>query len=118
MSVRQPVLRPFMVPLHLQIGAQALICESIAPGGIFQSPVRIRIPPQTWTHDGRTAPVYLVSNGDYTTSSPDTRFYAGQADPSDSSHFTIRYECKGATDTIDGYLDDEGLISLQPRNEQ
>jgi hypothetical protein len=34
------------------------------------------------------------------------RVYAGQADPADPSHFTIRYEVDGRPGTIDGHLTD------------
>ena len=35
------------------------------------------------------------------------RFYAGQPDPDDESHFTITYEMSGKKGTIDGWLKDE-----------
>jgi len=34
------------------------------------------------------------------------RIYAGQADPIDASHFTIRYVEDGKTRMVDGYLED------------
>jgi hypothetical protein len=42
------------------------------------------------------------------------RFFAGQADPNDESHFTIDYELDGRPGTIDGYLWDAGVV-LTPR---
>jgi hypothetical protein len=36
------------------------------------------------------------------------RFYAGQPDPHDSAHFTIRYELDGKAGAIDGRLNDAG----------
>jgi hypothetical protein len=36
------------------------------------------------------------------------RIYAGQIDPADPSHFTIRYEQWGQTDVVDGRLDPTG----------
>jgi hypothetical protein len=36
------------------------------------------------------------------------RIYAGQIDPTDPSHFTIRYEQWGQTDVVDGRLDPTG----------
>jgi hypothetical protein len=36
------------------------------------------------------------------------RFYAGQVDPADASHFTIRYELGGKAGLIDGRLNDAG----------
>ena len=34
------------------------------------------------------------------------RIYAGQADPADPTHFTIRYVVNGKTAVIDGYVGD------------
>jgi hypothetical protein len=45
----------------------------------------------------------------------DIRIYAGQVDPADGSHFTIRYEHRGTTGTADGYLRADGRIDLKPR---
>ena len=42
------------------------------------------------------------------------RFYAGQPDPNDSSHFTIAYQLDGRAGTIDGWMRNEGL-ELKPR---
>jgi hypothetical protein len=46
---------------------------------------------------------------------PNMRIYAGQIDPNDPSHFTIRYEMWGQTDVLDGYLDDNDRVTLKPR---
>jgi len=42
------------------------------------------------------------------------RFYAGQPNPADPSHFTITYELDGAKSTIDGRLKDDGTVELKP----
>ncbi len=42
----------------------------------------------------------------------DIRIYAGQPDPADPSHFTIRYEHAGQTHMIHGYLCPDGSIEL------
>ncbi len=70
-----------------------------------------------------TAPRGLPSsfnwNGDIRNShSPQNlRIYAGQLDPADPSHFTIRYEQWGQSDILDGWLDDNGGgIHVAPRN--
>lgn len=42
------------------------------------------------------------------------RFYAGQVDVADPSHFTIRYEHDGVPGTIHGNLKDDGFIELKP----
>jgi hypothetical protein len=43
------------------------------------------------------------------------RLYAGQPDPADDSHFTIRYELNGKSDIIDGWLMSDETVNLQVR---
>ncbi len=43
------------------------------------------------------------------------RVYAGQSDPIDQSHFTIAYEIDRNKDIIDGYLQDDGSVTLTCR---
>ena len=43
------------------------------------------------------------------------RFFPGQPDAADRSHFTIAYQLDGTDGVIDGWLKDEGVI-LRPRN--
>jgi hypothetical protein len=45
----------------------------------------------------------------------DIRIYAGQVDPADASHFTIRYESGGKTNIADGNLGDDGEVHLAAR---
>ena len=45
------------------------------------------------------------------------RFFAGQPDPNDASHFTIAYQADGRDGVIDGWLKDNGLV-LRPREAQ
>jgi hypothetical protein len=47
---------------------------------------------------------------------PNVRIYAGQPDPADPSHFTIRYEMWGKDDIIDGYLQDDDYVRIKQRN--
>jgi hypothetical protein len=47
---------------------------------------------------------------------PRVRVYAGQIDPQDASHFTIRYEMWGQSDVLDGWLNDHDAVRLQQRN--
>jgi hypothetical protein len=47
---------------------------------------------------------------------PRVRYYAGQADPLDESHFTIVYEADNAPGTIDGWLDDSDAVTLDPKD--
>jgi hypothetical protein len=43
------------------------------------------------------------------------RIFAGQPDPNDESHFTIRYELDGKSNVIDGWLMSDDSVKLQPR---
>ncbi len=43
------------------------------------------------------------------------RIFAGQSDPADPSHFTIRYQIWGLEDVIDGRLTGAETIVLTPR---
>jgi hypothetical protein len=47
---------------------------------------------------------------------PMVRMYAGQPDPRDASHFTIRYQMWGQEDILDGRLDDSDDVTLTPRH--
>lgn len=47
----------------------------------------------------------------------DIRIYAGQPDPADASHFTIRFEMGGAIHTVDGYLNVGGRVTMKWRHE-
>jgi len=44
------------------------------------------------------------------------RLFAGQPDPVDESHFTIRYELDGKPNIIDGWLMPDDTVKLEPRN--
>ncbi len=62
-----------------------------------------------YTYDG-------VYHGKSPITAPLVRIYAGQADPADASHFTIRYQMWGQTDVVDGWLRDDESVELVPRN--
>jgi hypothetical protein len=47
---------------------------------------------------------------------PLVRMYAGQPDPADASHFTIRYQMWGQEDVLDGRLKDDDSVTLTPRH--
>ena len=47
---------------------------------------------------------------------PQLHIYAGQPDPADGSHFTIRYQIWGQEDVMDGYLVNNDTVTLKPRN--
>ena len=43
------------------------------------------------------------------------RLFAGQSDPVDTSHFTIKYGLVGQTGTIDGWLQDDDKVKIKVR---
>jgi hypothetical protein len=43
------------------------------------------------------------------------RLFTGQCDPANLAHFTIGYECDGKRGTIDGWLQSDDTILLEPR---
>jgi hypothetical protein len=47
---------------------------------------------------------------------PLVRMYAGQPDPADPSHCTIRYQMWGQEDVLDGKLNDDDTVTLIPRH--
>ena len=44
------------------------------------------------------------------------RFFAGQPDPNDASHFSIDYEVEGEKGTIDGWLQDNDTVKMEVRD--
>lgn len=46
----------------------------------------------------------------------ENRIFSGVHDPADASHFTIDYILWGISDTIDGWLRDDGTVSLRARH--
>ena len=71
-----------------------------------------------------TKPPVYVSQGMFAYSGPGpaypagslrTRAYAGQVDPVDASHFTVRYEMSGTSHILDGWLRDNDHVELKPR---
>jgi hypothetical protein len=45
------------------------------------------------------------------------RIYAGQPDPADASHFTMRYEIGNRHGLIDGWLRDDDTVVIEPREQ-
>jgi hypothetical protein len=43
------------------------------------------------------------------------KFFTGQPDPSDQSHFTFDYELDGQRHTCDGWLNNSGFLIVSPR---
>jgi hypothetical protein len=66
------------------------------------------------------APLELCDSAEYidTKARPRTlalRWYAGQCDPSDGSHFTIDFRLDGNPGVLDGWLRDDDTVRLQVR---
>jgi hypothetical protein len=73
--------------------------------------------PANWTQSvGETFRGYAfdVMSG-YPLHPPLIRVYAGQPDPNDPAHFTIRYQMWGQEDLLDGRLLDDDQVTLKPR---
>ena len=74
----------------------------IRPGSAVRSPK---------TLDERSAAV----PDDQISSAAHVRFFAGQPDPADLSHFTISYEADGRRGRLDGWLRDDDTVKLEFR---
>ncbi|HTW95552.1 MAG TPA: hypothetical protein VMD30_12195 [Tepidisphaeraceae bacterium] len=76
--------------------------------------------PATWrqaaTPVGLTGSIDLDVLSGYPRRPPLIRVYAGQIDPNDAAHFTIRYQMWGEADTLDGRLLDDDVVTLTPRH--
>jgi len=42
-------------------------------------------------------------------------WFAGQPDPTDDSHFTIRFELNGKPGIVDGWLKDDDTVAIETR---
>jgi hypothetical protein len=75
------------------------------------------IAPGTWSSlPGWTAhPMMIDVLSSFPRHPPLVRMFAGQVDPDDASHFTIRYQMWGKEDVLDGRLDDSDRFTLTPR---
>jgi hypothetical protein len=61
------------------------------------------------------SPMHRICSGP--TTPERIRFFAGQPDPVDASHFTIGYEMAGARGSVDGWLDADGRrVRLEVRD--
>ncbi|MDQ3441781.1 MAG: hypothetical protein M3478_15675 [Planctomycetota bacterium] len=90
-----------------------LLATTIEPGTPDAAPVRrdsrelsLRLPPSDATV--YASPRKTIRRG------RSVRIFAGEVDPDDASHFTIRYDVGGTPGVIDGWLHDDGVL-LKPR---
>ena len=89
--------------------------DSFVPGYNY---VASATTPATWSGQ-RTVPRPWFTEFQSTSRTPRhpplVRVFAGQPDPSDRAHFTIRYQMWGQEDVLDGRLRDDDQITLTPR---
>ena len=108
----------FMHELRNAAGIRRLVLVERGPNRgfapIFEYPFGLDVSvfePATWSSGlKRMNTAYGVDwNGPATDpSTKGLRFYAGQLDPADAGHFTIRYDLEGKSGVIDGRLNDAG----------
>jgi hypothetical protein len=86
------ILRGDSIP-YLDIAELPLDCEALIAGNWRNNP--------SWASGGRSwdGPVSVPVR-------QRIRIYAGQADPRDPTHFTVRYVQNGKPAVVDGYVDD------------
>jgi hypothetical protein len=106
-------------------GSRRLVCVRYLPQSPTFSPAFVAgydydsdvLIPATWTRPAarvaRGSAFSVLSN--IPRHPPRVRMYAGQPDPADPTHFTIRYEMWGQSDVLDGYLDNNDGVTLKPR---
>ena len=96
-------------------GAQRLVCITFDRMSLGRESVEteelsaISIEVESLWKDANTH-IFILHGGDVGWQSPPAgtlRFYAGQADPSDQSHFTIVFESQGKKGMLDGWLLDD-----------
>jgi len=114
--------------LHERIspaGHHRLVYVSYAPSTVDFQPEFIAgynyetsaVSPATWTTPLSFAQRFYAIDvlSGYPPTPPLVRVYAGQPDPTDPAHFTVRYQIWGQEDTLDGRLQDDDQITLTPR---
>ena len=117
-----PVAVAFLGQRISPAGHRRLVCVEFAPGRDFlpsfgRSNYAVAVTPATWT----TPPSSPVRQGyfdgavTFESPLPSMRIYAGQPDPKDASHFTIRYQMMSRQDFIDGWLKDDDSVNLHLR---
>ena len=115
--------------LHERIssaGHRRLVCVNYAPDTDTFTPGFIQaynyeacvISPATWKRPITCAPGSYTVNvkSSWPPRPPLMRVYAGQVDPADPAHFTIRYQMWGQEDMLDGRLQDDDQVTLTPRH--
>lgn len=104
----------FLHELRSPCGNRRLVAAFIYPGSDAFGWCVLKVPafgnPEiVWP---TTAYSVRYAEFDRTKRSP-LRLYAGQLDPNDESHFTIRYDCESGSGVIDGWLRDDEYVSFR-----
>jgi hypothetical protein len=126
-----PLIKPGVIFLHERIspaGHRRLVCVRYRPQGNTFSAQFIQglncdtftVIPGTWSQP----PIYRLQwtfawdvETVWPRKPPLVRIFAGQPDPNDPAHFTIRYRMWGQEDVLDGRLLDNDRVTLTFRKE-
>lgn len=84
-----------------------LTVEVISPGTLFRypSPAQVVVRPFQFDFGADSLPTHLF------------RVFDGQPDSVDPSHFTIDYEFDGQRHTLDGYINEQDVLTIEKRKE-
>jgi hypothetical protein len=125
-----PLIKPAVIFLHERIspaGHRRLVCVRYGPQSDTFSAEFVydfncdtfAVTPGTWSQP----PIYTPQRWLYDTlvlwprKPPLVHIFAGQPDPNDPSHFTIRYRIWGQEDVLDGRLLDNDQVTLTARKQ-
>jgi hypothetical protein len=125
-----PLTNPAVIFLHERIspaGHCRLVCVRYGPQrDTFNAEFyqgfncdTFTVTPGTWTQPPTYTPqgwMVDILTG-WPRKPPLVRIFAGQPDPNDPAHFTIRYRMWGQDDVLDGRLLDNDQVALTPRKE-
>lgn len=79
---------------------------------VLLAPVPLLRAPAEALREHTIIPEYIMLDVGYWV--PAVRFFAGQPDPADGSHFTVGYEAGGERGTVDGWLEDDHVPGYEP----
>jgi hypothetical protein len=125
-----PLINPAVIFLHERIspaGHRRLVCVRYGPQGDTFSAQFVQslncdtftVIPGTWSQP----PIYTPQGWEFDVLTgwprkpPLVRIFAGQPDPNDPAHFTIRYRIWGQEDVLDGRLLDNDQVTLTFRKQ-
>jgi hypothetical protein len=125
-----PLIKPAIIFLHERVspgGHRRLVCVRYSPRGDTFAAEFIQefncdtftVTPGTWSQPPIYTPqgwLYDIETG-WPRKPPLVRIFAGQLDPNDPAHFTIRYRMWGQEDLLDGRLLDNDRVTLTCRKQ-